>query len=147
MKTLRIALVAGLLIEAAFDSPAHAQQQQPAPSFKLDNAGRDVIELSGLFSDPLCYTGRVRGRVAERVFDEETGTILTAFTVEKSTGERTQIKVEFNPANADRVTAAWVTQGLQNLLNEGNSVLVGALFCGAADRAAVADSIRLMSRQ
>jgi hypothetical protein len=146
MKTLRTALVASLLIAAAFSSPAPGQQP-PVPSFKLDNAGRDVVELSGLFSDPLCHTGRVRGRVADRVFDQETGTVLTGFTVEESTGERTHIKVEFNPANADRVTAAWVTQGLQNLLTEGNSVVVGAFFCGAAERVAKADTIRLLSRR
>jgi hypothetical protein len=60
MKSRQIATATILLAGIVTHSPARGQQN-PVPSFKLDNAGRDVVELSGLFVDPLCHTGRVRG--------------------------------------------------------------------------------------
>ncbi|PWE57679.1 hypothetical protein DEM27_00245 [Metarhizobium album] len=117
-------------------APAHAD-----PQYKLNKSQTEVVALSRLTSGGMCQPGRMRGQVVARTFDPS-GVVLMNFAVEEKNGDRTVINVDTDAiAQANRVTQAWVMQGLHRMIREGKQVSLRAQFCGAAGRVVMLDGI------
>jgi hypothetical protein len=96
--------------------------------FKQDKRS-EVIELSGLASDPSCAKTTFAGKVVKRDFGADAMT-LNEFVVEYSSGTREDINVEM-PTGLDNATQHIVYYGLQRLTQVGRTVHGRAIVCGS----------------
>ena len=113
-----------------------------APRYKLNSAKTQVIALSGLASGEMCQPARISGRVVAINYDA-LGAAIESFSLEGKDGARHLINVDLVAiGDADMVTIAWVKQGLQQIIRQGNRLSIGVLYCGAAGRVIMLDSLR-----
>jgi hypothetical protein len=139
--------LAALILILAYLPASAFTQDALKPKYKLDAGQRRVVELSNLSQQDDCHPARLVGKVVKRKFDDRVGTVVTGVTIEQSDGTRSfaNIAVAENEnwaLDIGRANAAWIVQGLQTLLKEGNRVSLGVYACGAAGRVLVVHSVR-----
>lgn len=101
-----------------------------------------MVALSGLGSGDPCLPDRLTGRVLS-VRYAAGNVALQSFTLEHKDGTRTLVNVDIDQIQTGSMVAiAWIQQGLQQWIRKGKNVSIGALFCGAAGRVVVLDSIK-----
>jgi hypothetical protein len=114
---------------------------QAEPTFQLDASGNRVVSLSNLYDDPGCSSGRIRGKVVKRQFDD--GAIhVIGFVIENANGSRDFVNVGVDTENLNMNAKGWVLRGLQTLLAEGHVVDPVIKACGAAGRFLNLDAVR-----
>lgn len=134
MKTHLLVVIVSL---AVCSSPTLAAE----PSYKLNKAQKNVVALSGLGSGDPCGPGKLTGRVVSvRYADNDVA--IQSFTIAHEDGTRTFVNVDNDQIQTGSMVAiAWIQQGLQQYIRKGKNVSIGALYCGAAGRVVVLDSI------